>query len=101
MTGYYRYNKSINAHIIESEGVKHHVNPGSIERCVGILDINGKEVYAGDIVKDESGEVATVCWDDQYLEWFLQYEDDSDPINSFMKCEIIDNEFNRIRSGRA
>ena len=52
--GFYEMDARGNHFIIDSNNIMHIVDPESVAQLVG-LDVNGNEVYEGDIVLDECG----------------------------------------------
>jgi uncharacterized phage protein (TIGR01671 family) len=66
----------------------------------GLLDRNGKEIYEGDILRNERDGTGVVAWSDSFTSWMLDKKNHSITLSSFAyprqtdgKCrfEVIGN----------
>lgn len=49
----------------------------SAKMHIGAEDKNLNPIFDGDDIITESGDEGQVCWDEQYLQWFILFKDGS------------------------
>lgn len=43
-------------------------------QAIGRQDMNGNDIYEGDLIKNGAGSIWEVKWDDEELQWYMQYQ---------------------------
>jgi len=83
----------------------HVVDPESVGQCIGYKDLNGKDIFEGDIVKTKQAvyeDISVIIWDDLGYKLrptielpqssFRKFRHgDTSPIANYFKFEIIGN----------
>ena len=76
----------------EDNGGIFEIKPESIGQFTGLLDKNGNEIFEGDLIQTEYTK-GSIHWNEQYLEYYIQYELDSERfyLGFDREIEIIGN----------
>ena len=74
-----------------TEGYYPQVDPETVGQYTTRNDKNGKEIFDGDIVRDEYGNVGKVFWEDAMLSWRINYNMGNVWLANEPQLEIIGN----------